>query len=552
MPYNPNANWTAQVAIRGNAPIYYVTIEGLATPHYSTGPVKSAAVTKKALLDTPSSVKQTLSQLHGRATLQLTDIVLTDRDGEIADLLATGQPSPPVPTMINRRVTLYSGYASLAEADYAPVAVGQVSGWKIGDDRQKFILALADLKRHAREQVFTNAGVSSQRVETALSASAGIATRTLEVVSPVGISQGDYLFVGPSGSGFEEKVRVASIVGSTITTESNLLHSYAAGDEVRWATTIVRGNPFDILWSVLRGSFADSDFPITFKRGLPTGLGIAEADIDGDEITKQRDRFYGGGQEWEFEVTRPMKGSTFLETGIYLFLGYPFSRISGKVSFRMYRPWYSDDAAAGLPQITKSDIQSWSINRNFALHINRIVAGLDFDPDSNEAENTVTQESTSDQTATKEVAAIEEDDTGFREALGGRRHAEARLGAIERRFLDSPPQVMIVTDLTKRAIEIGETIELTHPDIPDMKTGVRGLTLKRMEIVEREERFDRDQMVFVLQDANFTRPAFIGPTGALPDYDSASTAQREDFMFIGPTGTPPGNFSDGTPPYEHI
>lgn len=555
MPYNPNANWTAATALKARAPVYYVTIEGLTTPHYATAPVKSAAVTKKLLLDAPASLKQTLSQLHGKATLQLTDIVLTDRDGEITDLLATGQASPPVPTLINNRVVLYSGYSSLAEADYAPVQVGQVSGWRISDDQRKFILALTDLKRHQNEDAFRNAEAAGvQPVNTALTSGAASGQRTVQVGSTEGISEGDALFIGPNGSNQEEKVHVAVVLSATtLIVTANLQNTYAAGDLLRWATTVIQGNPFNIIYSVLTGNFSTGgSFPLTLKRGAPTGLGIATGDVDGDEIIKQRDRFYGGGQEWRFELLRPMRGLNFLESGIYRWLGYPYTRINGKVSFRMYRPWYSDDAGAGLPQITKSDVLSWSLEKDFALHINRIVAGTDFDPGTGEAENEVVQESTGDQAATKEIAEINEQDTGFRAALGGTRHAEARLGAIERRFLDSPPQISVVLDMTMRAIEIGETIELTHPDIPDMKTGTRGLIKKRLEVVEREERFNRDQVLLVLQDANFTRPAFIGPTGALPDYDSATAAQREEIMFIADVGTPPGNFSDGTPPYEII
>jgi hypothetical protein len=85
--------------------------------------------------------------------------------------------------------------------------------------------------------------------------------------------------------------------------------------------------------------------------------------------------------------------------------------------------------------------------------------------------------------------------------------------------------------------------------MPNPASSTPGLSSQRVEIVERNEDLVSGRVELVLQDPNFTRPAWIGASGAVPGYDSASANERE-YAYIGPSGSPVGNFSDGTPPYE--
>jgi hypothetical protein len=558
MPYNPNANWTARTNAAAKAPVYYVAFEGLTTKHFSTAPVRSAGTTKKLLLKVPDSIAQKLFQLQGRASLNLITFELLDRDGEITDLIATEKSSPVFPTLINRAVTLYAGYADLNESDYAIVAVGQVNDVAMTDNGLAVKFTLLDLKRHQFDDLFRNADAGGTAFNSILSADATAGEASITVPGVGELSEGDSIYLGPSTHasylGQEEKVRVRSVSGNRIhfgaENPAGLTKSFKAGDEVRWATTVLEGNPINLIYALLTGDFANGTFPITKKRGEPTGLGISAASIDTVALLKERDRMISADVR-RFEIKSPAPGFRFLEQQIYRLLGYPVATIDGKLSFRLYRPAWPDDAAAGLPTITKSDVLRWRFRRAHELHVNKVVLGVDLDPSSGDPAQEVTTEDTGDQTSTKEIAVFDAKDTGLRASLSGVRLAQTAGSVFSRRCLKPPPQYDIWCPLTKRALQIGEVVLFSHDEIPNMKTGMRGLTNVRLEIVEREERFADGEVRFLLQDANFTRPAFVGPTGAITGYDSATAAERE-FAYVGPAGFPVPNFDDGTPPYEVI
>jgi hypothetical protein len=553
MPFNPNANWTARTAAGAQSPVYYIAIEDLTTKHFSTGPVRSAGTTKKALLRVPDTVAQKLSQLQGRASLTVVSFELVDRDAEITDLVATEKSSPTLATLVNRPVTLYSGYADLAEADYAAVGFGQVDSVEMTDMGVAYRFTLVDLHRHQFDDIFTNAeATQSIPYNTTLAADASAGATQLTPRAVADVQEGDKLYLGPSThasyTGQEEKVTVLKVTGSAIVLTAPLAKSFKATDELRWATTVIEGNPINLMYAVQTGDFANVTFPLTKVRGEPTGLGIAAGQIDSAGLQKERDRMIPD-KVWRFEAKDGVPGFRFLEQRLYRLLGYPAFTIDGKLSFRLYRPAWPDDAASGLPTITKSDVVRWGWRRAHDLHVNKVSVGVDMDPETGEPAETGGGEDTADQTATRETAVFEEENTGLRAGLRGVRDADTVGSVILRRFLKPPAQYELWCHLTKRALQVGEVVSVTHDELPNVETGARGLSAVRLEIVEREERFAQGTVRLLLQDAGFTRPSFVGPAGAITGYDSATAAERE-YAYVGDAGFPVPNFGDGTAPYE--
>ena len=561
MVYNPNANWTAKTNAGARAPTYYIAIEGLTTKHYSTAPVRNAGTTKKLLLNVPTALGEKVEQLQGRQSVSFVDIDLVDNAGEITDLIATEKTSPTFGTLINRRITLYSGYTDLDEADFAPKGVGQISSVKLLDDGVTYRFGLRNLRRHQHDDLFTKAEASGTvPVNTKLAADADAGTKTLQLrdvsnISAGGAGQGsgtgDKLYIGPSSdvtdSGDEEKVQVAAIEGATVTLLEDLVSSYKAGDEVRWATTVIEGPVVNLIYSCLTGDFANGTFPLTKVRGLPTGLGVPAADVDSTGLVDERDKFLYD-DSLRFEMRKSVAGFRFLEDKLYRLYGFPLLTGDGKLSFRAYRPPFADVANAGLPQISGADILSWSWERDHKLHVNKAVMGVDFDPETGDPSIEVTEEDTTDQTDTKETEEIEALDTGFRAALRGVRLAEERGAHLLRRFKIVPDILKVTLPLSRRALLHGEVAEITHALIPNIRTGARGLTSVRMEIVERTERFSEQRLIVRLQFANYVRPAAWAPDSYTFDYDAATDAQKEY-----PAWAPDaGNFADGRSPYEWV
>jgi hypothetical protein len=511
--------------------------------------VRSAATTKKLILNVPSSIGQKLSQHQGRATLTLFDAELVDAAGDATDLISTEKASPLVATLVNAHVTLYSGYADLVEADFAPVAIAQVQNVVLSSNGRIVKLKLSDLRRHQQDDVMRNADANGQRVETTLAAAAAAGARTIFVIDAGNSNSGDRLYLGPSAGGAEEKVIVNGVNKGVsphrIDLAAPLSNSFELGKDVRWATTLLVGNPINIMHSILRSNFADASFPLLKTRGQPTGLGMSAAHVNSTAIAAERDDMYAE-EIWTFEFQQPRPGFRFLEEKIHRWLGYPIVHGDGRVGFRCFRP-ARPGTAQSLTQITAADVQEFAWSRRQELHANRLVLGLDFDEETGESSEDVVVEDAADQTSTKETIELEALDSGLMAAQRGRRLAEERGRAMLRRYLKPPVQLEIQLGLTKRAIEMGDVVELTHPDIPDVTTGARGITKKRLEVVERTEDFSANRLRLVLQDAGFSRPAWIAPDAA-PDYGAASAADKE-FMYIAPDA---GDFADGGKPYEIV
>jgi len=546
--YNPNANWTARTNAGAKEPVYAVRFDDIdATTLYTTAPVLTPTSTIKQYLLTPGSVRQKLSQLTGKASMTLFSFDLVDKSGDITTIVLSNN-------MINTKVTLLSGYADIIQADYAPVATGQVRQVELNRDAVTYTFSLTDFKRHQQDKIFLNAEAEGQNVATRLAADAAAGNGFIDVVQVLAIEVGNKLFIGPStdavDTGDEESLEVAFIspdaVPPRIHFQGALASNYDADDEVRWATTLVRGNPINILFALLTGDFAHVSFPIDKQRGLPTGLGIAVADIDTVALIAERDDFYGD-EVYEFEVKQPERAFDFIEKQLYKFLGYPRIAPDGKMSIRLWGPPRSDDAAAGLPTIKEVDILQWEWIEDLGLHVNRVEIGTSFDVVNNKPANIQVFEDTTDQTNTKETALMAQQKTGIQASLRGFRLAEQRGHAALRRYKPRVRQLAIELGLVRRALELGEVVEVTHTQIPNSRGTTKGITNQRFEIVERVEQFDNANMVLLLQDARFSRPAWIAPDAA-PDYGAASAADKER-AYIAPDA---GNFPDSGTPYEII
>jgi len=555
--YDPNGEWTAKTVAGAREPVYYIAIEGLTTKHFSTGPVRAASVSKSELLKVPSSTGQKISQLQGSSSFTLFDVELLDKAGEITDLVSTEKVGPLVTSLINRNVTLWSGYADLNEDKYAPIAIGQISAVKLGAGGLTYTFSLVDVRRWARETIMDNANASGSRLETTLTGNVAVGAKKVFVTDAVDLSEGDFFYLGPSSNGSylgqEERHKVRSVNKSSIPNSivieqgEQMAIALNAGDEVRWASSLVRGNPYNILHCLLTGDFDDASFPLEKVRGEPTGLGIPAGEIDSAGIAAERDDMMAGGEIWSFEFTKPEKGLRFVEQALCRVLGYLRITGGGKLAFRSYRPVRSDVAAAGLPTIMQEDIQEIVWESAHDLHVNRVVIGLDYDAAENEANREIVTEDTADQVTTKEAPEIESEDSGLMEDQRGVRLAEERGAVVLRRLLLPPYICRVRTGLHKRAIEVGDVPMLTHPSVPDNFAGTRGIISRRMEVTERQENFKAGNMWLTLEDPRFTRPAWIAPDAA-PDYGSATAADKE-WAYIAPDS---GDFADAGKPYEII
>ena len=90
--------------------------------------------------------------------------------------------------------------------------------------------------------------------------------------------------------------------------------------------------------------------------------------------------------------------------------------------------------------------------------------------------------------------------------------------------------------------ESGDVVQVTHPHIPDRKNGVMGITNKLFVILDKNINFTDGTTTFTMLDADYLSrfgfykiaPSYNASIGTtpIPDYASASTLQKGEYMFF--------------------
>lgn len=310
----------------------------------------------------------------------------------------------------------------------------------------------------------------------------------------------------------------------------------------------IEGNPINIWYALVTGDFANVTFPVTTSGAAATGLDVSASLIDATHLQNERDEWLFGWN-MRFEFRKPEKAKKFFEDELFLLKGYALIRGSGQLSVRLYHPAHpaeppqdlTEDNILGIPKAKPL----------FKDHINIIEIFGDHDPDFDESEGETeftllySFEDSSDITATKERAPLSIESKGLRSDLDGARNATFAGNKIRQRYLEPPIEIKVETLFSKRVLEVGDVVGVTHSDLPDMDTGLRGWTLEQCEVVKAQPDFRRGRMRFTLITTNFGRRyRVIAPTG-LADYTSQTQAQKDKYLSI---ASSPGELLGGVDP----
>jgi hypothetical protein len=318
------------------------------------------------------------------------------------------------------------------------------------------------------------------------------------------------------------------------------------------APSTIEGNPINIWYALMTGDFANATFPVTTSGATATGLDVSASLIDATHLQNERDEWlYGWNLRYEFR--KPEKAKKFFEDELFLLKGYPLIRGSGQLSARLYHPAHpaqtaqvlDEDAILGIPDAKPL----------FDDHVNVIEIYGDHDPDfdesAGESEFTILYsiEDSSDVTATKERKELIIESKGLRTSLDGVRNARFAAGKIRQRFLNPPVEITAETLFSKRMLEVGDVVGVTHSALPHMDTGARGWSSVQCEVVKAVPDFRRGRMRFTLITTNFGRRYRVIAPNTVPDYTSQTQAQKDKYMSIADTAT---ELLGGTDPAHQI
>ena len=312
--------------------------------------------------------------------------------------------------------------------------------------------------------------------------------------------------------------------------------------------SVLEGNPINIWYALVTGDFANVTFPVTTSGAVATGLDVPAALIDETHLEAEREEWLFGWN-MRFEFRKPEKAKKFFEDELFLLKGYPLIRGSGQLSTRLYHPAHPAEPPLSLTE--ESIVGIPKARPLFDDHINVIQIFGDHDPDFDEGQGETeftllyTFEDTADITATKERRELIIESKGLRSELDGARNATFAGNKIRQRFLDPPIEIKVETLFSKRALELGDVVGISHSALPDMDTGLRGWTLEQCEVVKAQPDFRRGRMRFTLITTNFGRRyRVIAPTG-LADYGAQTQAQKDKYLSY---ASSPGELLGGSDP----
>lgn len=320
----------------------------------------------------------------------------------------------------------------------------------------------------------------------------------------------------------------------------------------------VRGNPVNLYWSILTGTFSTSHgtFPLSSvsvadtSSSAPTGLSISTASINTTQLTDERDRWYANDIV-ECVYTNDTDGRSHLEREFFRVFGaFPTVSGGGLIGLRFALPPIPYSSAL---ELTDTDhivsIDGWS--REFDQHLNRFTYAAELVKGSDEFDDplysTQTADDTADQAATGETIELAVDSKWLSRTYGGVETADTLAGRSRMMWLRTPATIQCAVNFTRRNVEHGDFVAVTARHVPDLARGVRGITQHMMLVTSVSPDFARGVLKLTLLDTGYKRYGGIAPAGQA-NYTGSTTGAQETFVFIGSATT--NTMSTGDPGYR--
>lgn len=326
-------------------------------------------------------------------------------------------------------------------------------------------------------------------------------TGTIDTVDPVSGSPADYYFTAT------DKKQLLSKVIFAVSDDGN---TPTDNDHVRSFT----GHPLDILIAVLENEFS-------FVRNV---------DYNYDRIVSYRDGLFSGAQ-FTFAINSPPTGLDFIEKEIMAPLGgYLWVNSAGVLTTNFFSPASTDAVVSldpsnllAIPDISTSDL------------VNTITFRFDDDGTGNgKFLSTAIVENAVSVNKYGQFGARIIESQGMRAGLQGFFLARQTANLIFARYGNKNLKIDGLSAFwTACVVEPGDFVAVTHPLVPNKATGVRGITAKLFEVINRTLQFSDGIVQLDLIDASAY--SGVGTVLIAPDSEADYTFAGTDktkYMFL--------------------
>ncbi len=445
---------------------------------------------KHPCLKIPQGVNQSIQQLQGQSSIGALEIDAIDDSGFMTALASGGK-------LVGRRLTLSVGYPGMNSSDFVTVATQEIEGVEVLASGGGFRFDCQDLNRYAKSQIFTvgddGSAVSNQHPRALLANPMDVILMVIQ--NELGLGQPSLL--EPSAW----KIYNPAQWDSTFTTNP----------------TLINPNPYLDVEKVLfyrSGIFAGYLFDFTFTQGVEAK------------------------QFLEYEIFHPLGG-------------YGIILADGRMSPRFFVPPYS---FAGLASLNDRNITALpGIKPNPIT--NQVAFRMDYGGSQFQTELLFLSSPSLQQFGLAGEDIIES--KGMKLERGGASLASITANRIFQRYggmnpvTGSPrggaPTISVTSQFMNLTIEVGDFVYFSHPLLPNLETGTRGIYNRIMEVIDKQPNYTQGNMAYQLLDTGWMGSktlSVIAPQGT-PAWSAASNAQREQYMFLSEEATEA--YSDGTP-----
>lgn len=492
-------------------PIYKVAFTGVSQT-FSTAKVGTSKAYMSGLTGTPADVKPE----KGQSSIGTFSFVLADRNGEITDLVAAG--------LSGKVVTLYGGFDTIPESDYATFPPCLITGCKLTDDFAGYEFVATDLQQLTNKQVFQ---VAKSNLTQSISDSGADVYRHYVTIT-AGISvPGNYIFTngqdaatftatlnGVYGAGnwfFYKTTEIQNGTKIYCDTTGMLSAGYVAIDDEIIAYTTKTASYLDgltraslgttIQWhnsgtkvqEVLRIQGHPVDiFIATLTNTDKTGLSISSSNVDLTGLAALKIQI-GSSYSMDFRIREAVNGKEWFETELFSVLAAYLVIKGTKISARQFARPVTADSSLTHENIrrTGEDRLALTWDENFESIINSVTFYYDYNAQKNEYTATSTKYTNAASIALYGEYPLVIYSKGYRSTESGTTTLQAAIAALilDRYANGGAPRVTASVFLQKHLIEPGDIVSIDSDILPNKTTGTRGVTGALFEVISRSNLF---------------------------------------------------------------
>lgn len=520
-----NTDYLAKTDDKIKSPNYFIVVKswGGSDRYFAMKPVMNPTRNYILGLTGLKAVSQKITPEEGKASIGSMGFSIQDKRNRVTALL--------VNAIRKKRVELWAGYDGIDESKYIQLTTNLVDDFQIGANFTDYVFKTADLQRSVKTEVFKSkvTSLTAQLNQGALSATVESTTSFLTVVHPA-LGTCGYIRIDDEIIKWTAKGATTFTIVRAQFGTADVQHAVNA--EVKEVIAF-QEHPISIALKVLTSTGAGTNgtydtLPSHWALGISQSLiKVSAWEADAEDWLRYNTADLTEGYQFRFLYDKEIEGKKFLEEEILKVLNsYAPIGADGSLSFKAFAP---PVPFADLPKFDEKVMQVKSMSGGLAAVINIALFSYDHDLVQDKHLNNIEY---SDGTS---IADHGQSDTfkvpsrGIRTDLNGAEIIFERWNRIKQRFSKPVPTIQIKAFYSLHLYEAGELINFSHPNLPDLTAGQRGMTEKVVEIVNKGFDLMGGALHYDMMLTGFSRRyALYGPD-SLPVYGSATEDQKRRY-----------------------